>query len=188
MFKVNIRKIIVIIITVYMLIIVMTNIYYEKLLVNIIGSDEIIFSAFRNEDYSKGSTRYIVYLDGSFVNFSTVKGKAIAPLNMAHIPYVERKYTIGPNNMTSVEGFVDHYDYYNDDENIQNGVVFKGYQLYSRHGRIQSRRIHLGITDRMIKDYPMETYSIDSVAEGKYIFMIMSEEEITFDDFADIYF
>ncbi len=48
--------------------------------------------------------------------------------------------------------------------------------------------IYLGITDRRIEDYPMEIYPIDSVAEGKYIFMIKSEEEITFDDFTIIPF
>ncbi|MDO7785864.1 hypothetical protein [Desulforamulus aquiferis] len=187
MLKVNIRKNIVIIITVYMLICVMTNMYYEKILVNKIGSDEIIFSVFGNANFPKDE-RYIVYLDESFVNFCTVKGKAIAPFNMAHIPYVERKYIVDPNNMTFVEGFFRNYGYYNDDENIQNGVVFEGSELYTRSGMIHSSSIYLGITDRRIEDYPMEIYPIDSVTEGKYIFMIRSNEKITFDDFTTIFF
>ncbi len=150
MLNINKRKIIVITITIYILICVMTNIYYEKILVNIIGSDEIIFSVFSNEDSPKIEERYIVYFDGSSVNFSTVKSKAIAPFNMAYIPYVEKKYIVDPNNMTSVEGFWDHYDYYNDDENIRNGVVFLGFQFYMWHSMMQSSNIYLGITDRRL--------------------------------------
>ena len=186
MLNVNKRKIIVTIIIVYVLICVMTNMYYEKILVNKIGSDVIIFSVFTNADSPKDE-RYIVYLDGSFVNFCTVKSKAIAPFNMAHIPYVEKKYIVDPNNMTSVEGFFHNNVYYNDDENIQNGVVFKGSELYTSSGMIHSSSIYLGVTDRRIEDYPMEVYSIDSVAEGKYIFMIKSKEKNLFDDFTTIF-
>lgn len=187
MVKLNKRRIIVMIIAVYMLLCVMANMYYEEILVNKIGSDEIVFSVLGNVD-SPRDERYIVYLDGSFVNFSTVKGKAIAPFNMAHIPYIERKYIVDPNNMTSVEGFFRNYGYYNDDENIQNGVVFEGSELYTRSGMIHSSSIYLGITDRRIEDHPMEIYSIDSVAEGKYIFMIRSKEKIIFDDVTTIFF
>ncbi|OEH85104.1 hypothetical protein BHU72_05700 [Desulfuribacillus stibiiarsenatis] len=182
------RKIIVTAIIVYILICVVINVFYEKILVNIIGSDEIIFSVFSNLDSTKDE-RYIAYLDESFVNFSKVKGKAIAPFNLAHIPSVESKYTVDPNNMTFVEGFFHKYGYYyNDDENIQNGVVFEGFEIYSRSGRIHSSSIYLGITDRKIEDCPMEIFSIDSIAEGKNIFMIESKEKINFGDFITILF
>lgn len=180
-------KVIVVTVTVYMLICFMANMYYEKILVNKIDSDQIIFSLFRNADSPKDE-RYIVFLDESLVIFCIVKGKDIAPFNMAHIPYVERKYIIDPKNMTSVKGFFGKYSYYNDDESVKNGVVFKGSELYTRSGMIRSSSIYLGITDRRIEDYPMEIYSIDSIAEGKYIFMIRSKEKINFDDFTTIPF
>lgn len=48
MLKVNKGKIILIIITVYILICVVTNMYYEKILLSKIGYDKIIFSVFKN--------------------------------------------------------------------------------------------------------------------------------------------
>lgn len=187
MLKINKKKIVLFVITVYILVCVLTNIYYERILLNKMGNGKIIFSVLSNVDSPK-EERYIVYLDESFVSFYKVKGKAIAPFNMAHIPYVERKYIVDPNNMTSVEGSFSDYGYYNDDENIQNGVIFQGSELYTKSGMIHFSSIYLGITDRIIEDYPMEIYSIDSVAEGKYIFMIKSKEKITFNDFTTIFF
>ncbi len=187
MLKVNKKNIILIIITIYILICVITNMYYEKILVNKIDHGEMIFSVFRNTDSPKDE-RYIVYLDESFINFCIVKGKAIAPFNMAHIPYVEKRYIIDPNNMTFIKGFFSGYDYYNDDKTIQNGVVFEGSEIYTMSGMIYSSSIYFGITDRKIENHPIEIYSIDSVAEEKYIFMIRSKERIIFDDFTTIVF
>ena len=142
-----------------------------EILLSKIGYDKMIFSVFKNVDSSKDE-RYIVYLDESLVNFCTVKGKAIAPFNMAYIPYLEKRYIVDSNDMTFVKGFFGDYDYYNDDKNIQNGVVFEGNELYTRSGMIHSLNVYIGITDRRIEDYPIEICSIDSIAEGKYIFMI----------------
>ncbi|MGN9166354.1 hypothetical protein ACTNDY_13945 [Tissierellaceae bacterium HCP3S3_D8] len=60
MLKVNKGNIILIIITVYILICVVTNMYYEKILLSKIGYDKIIFSVFKNVNSSKDE-RYIEY-------------------------------------------------------------------------------------------------------------------------------
>lgn len=183
MLKANKNKIILIIIMVYIMICIISNVYYDEILVNKIDDGKIILSVYTNADDPK-DTRYIVYLNESFLYFCVIKNKAIAPFNIAYIPYIEKKHIVDPNNMVYVGGFFKDYGYYNEQKNIGSGIVFKGSEVYTKSGMIYFENIYIGITDKQIEGYPIEIYSIDNIARNKYIFMIKSKEEIEFDGFS----
>jgi len=171
----------------YIMICIASNMYYDEILLNKIDDGKIIFSIYTNADAPK-DTRYIVYLNESFVYFCVIKNKAIAPFNIAHIPYIEKEHIIDPDNMIYVGGFFKDYGYYNEHKSIKSGIVFKGSEVYTKSGMINFENIYFGITDKQIEGYPIEIYSIDNIARDKYIFMIKYKEKIEFDDFSIVFF
>lgn len=181
MLKSNINKIILIIMMMYIMICIASNMYYDEILVSKINDGKIIFNIYTNADAPK-DTRYIVYLNESLVHFCVIKNKAIAPFNIAHIPYIEKEHIVDPYNMVYIGGFFMNYSYYNKHESIKDGIVFKGSKVYTESGMINFYNIYIGITDKQIEGYPIEIYSIDDIAPDKYIFMIKSKENIEFDD------
>ncbi|MCG8482152.1 MAG: hypothetical protein MJA31_02490 [Clostridia bacterium] len=179
------KRIIVTLLIVYVVACIVINIMYEQILTNKLGADEIVFNVLM-ADSAPNSDQYIVYLKDSVVSFCTITNKDITPSLGVYIPYIQKKCVVDPNHMTTVEGTNEKHPFFSDDEKIENGVVFRAIKLFSNHGMLSSSYIYFGLTDEEIKDYDLEVYPIDDIAEGKYIFMLESEERIRFDDFYEL--
>lgn len=182
MLKKIVKRITVTLLIIYILACIVINFTYEQILTKKVGADEIVFSVLRADSAPNGD-RYIVYIKDSVVGFCTVTNKDITPSFGVYMPNIHQRYVVDPNNMATVEGTYKKSPFFSDDEKIANGVVFRAFKVHTNHGMISSSDIYFGLTAQEIKDYDLEVYSIDDIAEGKYIFILESEERIHFDDF-----
>lgn len=184
----SLKKIIILVSVVtifYVLVGILTNVYYEEMVDRQIGREKIIIEVMSNEDSPK-EERFLVYEEDNLIKFAVVEGRAIAPFKIAHVPAVTSSYTVNPSKLDTIDGYQGKEKFHTADGNIRNGVVFTGSTIHTKYGMIGSLYLYIGITDHEMKANHIESYSLDHLSEDKFLFMIKSEKEVEFEEFLSI--
>ena len=171
----------------YIIICIVCNISYEKIVKHIINEEQLLYHTYQN-----GEKRYdgqlFAYLEGDNIVFAMVSDVSIAPFGLANIPMIKFKCTYNSKNPTDSIGVADGKSY-SLSELDEKGVIIESHSVTGEQDATPHiEKFYLGYyTNDFVPD-GVETLTVKYQLENGYFFVFEQDNNPNYDGSADMCF